>query len=41
MLFFECLIFGFASTLGILIALGLGEAWKFVTKKTGGKSERF
>ena len=37
MLFLDALVFGFACTLGMLIALGIGEAWKFVIKKSGGK----
>ena len=37
MLFFEFFIFGFAAMLGVLVALGLSEAWKTVTKRMGGK----
>lgn len=36
-LFIEALVWGFACTFGVLIALGFCEAWKYVTRKTGGK----
>lgn len=37
MLFFEAFIMGFACTLGVIIALGIDTAWKYVLRKTGGK----